>query len=697
MATPQETKRDAMSKVNGVLAALDLYPDTTPVNTQLSYSASANPVDLLIDFFKSTKGYDWLVNAVSLFITIELPVIELAVKGILLDNIRTMLSCSVNPIITERMINEGFVFDLNRIDLFNIFNYSPLNRDENNPGKYYYFGCTPEDGIEVFDDLRYTRDFNALLWYSKNNPGERIVWRREGDLNKPVTHGRKQVKSNGITTIEFNGRASGLSNSEHDMSNPLYVSAPVDNCLHVFIGNCSPNINNGHEQEIIDCTKKLAKFDKLSKQCDEYESKIIESQRNERTNAIERGADADELNNIDMLAEVDRETIDTIRWAINETTQNPSDGIVDILQIRDYFENDYYYIQMESLRDPEYYLFKIPNDIADTTAGNELSAKIQYMQANESRRLDYPSATSNYYFLHPLFEWNTDFIMSMKLFDEKVVAAQLIDSLTNCLRFAGGMAITAQAQFLQSQIRDLIERVIETDDATINDCFFSFTNEGYNRLLNETELHRMNLNPLNDNTVNNIPSPDDIMESLNTLSPDASREELQSAISGSLFSATSASPHEFGRDGELMVDVNVNMSIIDQMLNNLVYVVVSALMQPKIYILLMANLKFLGNEPNFDLMKFMQQFSDLMSAMIKSVRDSILEYFTNQLLLIMNELVKTLAVKMSLEQYQYYITLLTSCLLCFKTHKSKGDVDWVQDDVDYADITELNQIESEEC
>jgi len=62
---------------------------------------------------------------------------------------------------------------------------------------------------------------------------------------------------------------------------------------------------------------------------------------------------------------------------------------------------------------------------------------------------------------------------------------------------------------------------------------------------------------------------------------------------------------------------------------------------------------------------------------------------------IVQELVRILAVRLSLEQYQYYITLLTHCLDCLKLHRHQFD--WMQDDVDYADITELSQEQNQEC
>jgi hypothetical protein len=203
-------------------------------------------MDLMVDFFRTTKGYDWLITAISKFIGWTLPVLELAVKSVLLTNIRTMLSCSTNPLITEQMIQEGVMFNLNRVDLFQMFKYSPLNKKRDNPGKYYYFGCDAADGINDFSDLKSSRDFNAVLWYAKNSPGERVAWRRESDANKPYNiskHGidpvtwTKQVKSNGIATIQYNGRSSGLSKAD---GSEMFVQEPIENCIHVFIGYCAP-------------------------------------------------------------------------------------------------------------------------------------------------------------------------------------------------------------------------------------------------------------------------------------------------------------------------------------------------------------------------------------------------------------------------------------------------------------------------
>lgn len=690
MPTPQDIKKDVMSKVNSVMAAINLYPNIDTTNTQLSFSSSMNPIDLLVDFFKSTKGYDWLVDRISDFIAYSLPLLETSIKGILLSNIRVMLSCSVSPFITEKMINDGIVFDINQIDLLNVFNFSPLDKSENNIGRYFYFGCDPEDGITSIDDVKQSRDFNAVLWYCKNTPGERVVWRRNMDVGKPYSLSQKnnvwlkQIKSNGIATIEFNGRASGLSDAEGNGG--FYLQEPINNCIHVYIGCCAPITANNHSSEISNCTKLVNKYNQLKKTLEDIKDSVDNGKKANKTMVIENGANEESLNNVEIQAQNDYDLIKQITYAIDGVdiiTGSSGLSMNDILGTSTF----------EFITTHE--ILTIDPDLMPSNINIVQQAKIDYMNQDAGVEKNYPSVYSNYYYMHPLFEWNTDFITSMKIFDEKVITAQLLDSLTNCLKVNGGINITPQMQFVQGQMRDLVTKIIETDEGTVSDCFFSFTNDSYNRLLNEVELNRINLFSINNNTVNEIPSAEDIMSALNTISHDATKEEMKSVINGSLFTAVSnTKPHGFNETSK-MFEINSNFSIIDQLLTQLVYVIVLAILQPKIYVLLMANLKFLGGEPNFDLSKFIQQFNDLISQLIKEVRDYILEYFKNELIKVLQELVKTLAVKLTLEQYQYYIALLTHCIECFKIHRNT--LDWIQDDVNYADITELNQEQNQEC
>lgn len=725
MATAQQVKEQAMAKVSGIMTALEMYPETSGTTTRISANISANPIDLLVDFFKETKGYDVLVDILSRFIATQLPVLEVAVKGILLSNIQTILSCSIKPIITRQMILEGVVFDMNKIDLFNIFSYSPLLKDNNNAGKYYYFDCDSPK-VQILDDVKYSEDFNAVLWYCKNTPSGRVVWKRKKDreANTPynishttidgVEHWTKQPKSNGIVTIEYNNRSSSLTDCER---NQLYVQEPIENCIHVFFG-CTAPVNNKdmYRQVVAQSTANIKSLTNLSETVDTYKDEIDMWVRKSTTEAIENGeADSSILNSFINDGETYKAELENIKRAIyNVEGQTIGDSLGGVAAF------SYPNIDREIV---------IPSSLMSTNMVTEESNKINALNNLEQEsETGYPPPESNYYFRRLMIEFNTDFVMSMKLFDEKTIVAQLLDAITNCLKYCGSAVggsfsgnvganingninISFQQQFVQAQLRELVTKIIETDDSVISDCFFSFTNDSYNALLQEVEMNRVGLQTNDGVNANTIPSPESIMSSINALSSDASKEELQDVIKGSIYQAVSSTnPHDagsidtssnlntmFGFDvsSGFSGDWKANIGLIDQILTKLVYVIVMVIMSPKVYILLMMNLKIVGQSPNFDLNKFIQQFKDLISSLIRGVRDQILEYLRLEVLKIMKELASALAVKLTIEQYQYYIDLLLKCTECIRLHGN--EYDWVQDEVNYADITEASEAINQEC
>ena len=163
-----------------------------------------------MDCFKGTVGYDVLINIISTFISTELPALEVAVKGVLLTNIKNLLTCSLNPFITDDILREGIVFDLSQIDITDKLRYSPISQK----GKYYYFGCNKcETAMDVRDTCTkksnlfkntlggfvptYTNsesedsDFDCLLWYMKNRATKREVWSRDPN-EEPKTVAEKE-------------------------------------------------------------------------------------------------------------------------------------------------------------------------------------------------------------------------------------------------------------------------------------------------------------------------------------------------------------------------------------------------------------------------------------------------------------------------------------------------------------------------
>ena len=171
----------------------------------------------------------------------------------------------------------------------------------------------------------------------------------------------------------------------------------------------------------------------------------------------------------------------------------------------------------------------------------------------------------NYYRKRTLIQFNYDYVSSIKLFDSKVVAAQLLDKLTNALSI--DMSLTFNQQLIKYEVSEIVKSVVETDDSEVSDCFFTFSNEKYNSMLEKAELVHAGLFSINGEQNNSITiNPEDILNSLNGISEAASLEEQKTIIEGALteISKTLSTTYE---DEKNNLNFNVQMNFIDNILS----------------------------------------------------------------------------------------------------------------------------------
>jgi hypothetical protein len=85
-----------------------------------------------------------------------------------------------------------------------------------------------------------------------------------------------------------------------------------------------------------------------------------------------------------------------------------------------------------------------------------------------------------------VYEFNYDYVMGLKLFDAKVLATTLIDTLVN-MRMGITLGLDERHQGTTAQVKEIIKSIINTDDSEISDCFFTFDNSKYDALLQKTQ------------------------------------------------------------------------------------------------------------------------------------------------------------------------------------------------------------------
>lgn len=636
MADIKKTKSEALAIINAALTILDKFPDLSETDINLSYGVSLNPFSFLMDAFKNTAGYDALIRILSNYIAYGIDALEITVKGILLSNMKNLISCSINPFISDDLLRDGIVFDLRRIDITNILDTCPL---DTKIGQYFYFGC---DGMEITDEVKDSEDFNALLWYMKNKALNREVWGK----TEEVVSDEKLTKSNGILTLEYNESVLSLKDAEGDA---MFIQTPYRNCLHVFIGNVQTTTNVEAYESLLSDYSTQAK--EITDKIEDYESDIL---------AID-----EEITELDE--EYKAQTINSITY--NTTYNDLEDERADIESA----------IKEEETNLEEVYKKK-------------QEVLIEYKEAISD--FGYRSIKANYYYRKTLIEFNYDYIMSLKLFDSKVIAAQLIDALTGMLTI--DLSLSYSQQLIKYETQKIVQSIIETDDAVVSDCYFTFSNDDYNEMLEKSETVRSGLYTINGEQNSAVKvDAESLLNSLNGLTNGATKQEIQTVIEGSITDISKTlSNVDYTQSNK--VNFGIQMNFIENLMTNLAYVITLSILSPKVYLLILINLKTMGQETNYDLNDFIAMFKKLITQLIRAVRDALIQYLVTELMKLLQDLASNVATKIVIEQSLYYARLIKRLIECLKG--SKTIYDWQVDNVDYADIVESeDEPETTEC
>lgn len=637
MSSIQQIKDEALAIIDAALSILEKFPDLSETDTDISISTSFNPLDFLLDAFKHTEGYDMLINILSRYIATALPALELAVKGILMSNMKNLISCSINPFITDEMLVNGFSFDLKQLDITNMLKTCPLDEDI---GQYYYFGC---DDMSITDEVKNSEDFNCLLWYMKNKALTREVWGMTDD-EIDETSDEKLTKENGIITLEYTESYLSMTDA---IGGDYYPQTPYTNCLHVFIGNAK-KINDKGVDSII----------------------------------AESAAEISDLN--DEIEEIENE-IATLETELSQLETDYENQTIE----EDEYEEEYDDITNE-IEEKEEELEDKQEELEEATENkNELLEEYQDSLDN----LQYRSITRNHYYRSTLIQFNYDYIFSLKLFDEKVVTALLLDSLTGCLSI--NLSLSYSQKLIQEETIKIIRQIVETDDATVSDCFFTFSNDDYNEMLEKSESIRCGL--LNIDGVETSGMQIDaasLLSSLNNISSSATKQEVTSVIEGTITDIT-ASIATNTNSVEGGWNFGIQMNIIEQLLTCLVQAIVNSILSPKVYLLLLINLQTLGQNTDFSLSDFISQFRNLLTELIRALRDEIIEFLVTELLKILETLAVEIVGKIAAEQAAYYVRLIKRLIECFR--RTKGIYDWTEDEVGVDIYDTEEEPETTEC
>ena len=300
-----------------------------------------------------------------------------------------------------------------------------------------------------------------------------------------------------------------------------------------------------------------------------------------------------------------------------------------------------------------------------------------------------------------LYQFNKEYLNSIRIFNPKVILTYMLETLF-------GFRLNADIQWgddlLSKKIEAIVRHEIENaDDMEINDCFYSFSNEEYDEMLNETIRRKYQAkqygsanNPYAKIDVN------DVISQLDKINDSATPNNERTKMIEKLVDNVTVTPssEKFGTATQLVIDWNG--SWWKEMLVAFIMPIVKSVLTPQVMLLFIINFKELGLinlkeiKNSDDILAFLiQKMLGVIVGIVRYVKDMfvnmILDFVKEKLLPLIVQ-VKVLRIKEMMEAWLLLLAEAINMYLGFKKLFGAKKIIQSIDEVDYADITPVESV-----
>lgn len=719
MASVKKMQEETMASIDTAKALIDkvlTIMEIVTINPSAALTFSTHPMGFLIQLLKhlgiTREDLElWLTN----FLVYTLPALEIGVKAILLTNLKNMISCSVDPRIPEKYrkrhkkpidynTSQEYGIDINieSIDYMDKLSINPLGEF----GSNWYFGL---EGVE--DSYKFARadDMDAFLWF--------------------VIHKGKfpnSAKISNISDLENNYHsetANKVVPSDGTLLSTLEVMYDKDNPSSILLGNTFSYTGSSHVISMC-IDRKLDDADNIV-----HNTLVPVSDDWSSVNWYARRAD--QLGkNLGFGWGVDKETKTTkykgkgrdfskerglcnIQYINQASSDAPLTGLVNnkfrftilpkpLIHIPNLergeppwrFKKMLFNDKGEYDSNGKYTLVDISDDqhlsyLNDTVTIDPISGKVTVTDKDEVVKNlveCYPGLT--------VYEFNYDYVMSIKLFDAKVLAHALMESLLNT-NLGISLNLGIRHQDGTEAIREIIKNILETDESQLTDCYYTFDNSKYDALLKRAEEKRARQERFG-NVTHEIGLFNDVNEILNEYDANAELHEQVDVLHRAITKA--AVTVSEGVDDKDKFDVEYNF--IFDLIENLTTAIVNGILSPKVLMLLEVNQKIMGGTwEKFTMEDLLKALQSIIVAIVKEIRDLVIQELLKLVLKALQPIIETIGSILLREQLENYsdaiMDIIRNCpFIWFRFGNTLEDTKL--DTVDYADIDASHTKEGEQ-
>ena len=709
MASIRDSQIEAMASIDTAKAMVDKVLTIMGILTatpSLSLNFATNPIGFLLQLLKHVgvtyeELRDWLAN----FLVLVIPVMEVSVKAVLLTNLKNMVSCSIDPRIPDKyrkrcgdvgkyIEDYGFDINLESIDFFDKLSENPLS----DYGKEVYFGL---DGVEDVYKFARAEDFDAFLWF---------VMHRARFYNSSEV-----VSENGVIKNEGVFENMTIEPQDTSLLSVFNTYSPSDNPSNIMLGNTFKYKSSDASSNIIsmcidrkyDSENNAVSNTMVPVSCDSLSANWYIRRANQLTKNLGIGKSKFESRNFSKERGIcNIEFFDTAT-----SDESLANGLVNNSFRLTILPKPKVHIPDISIGEKPWgfklFLFDengefdlngkytIPNvepthnegdDFVAYTLGEGAVIKINIKTGKVTVEGDIRKYLIECYKGLTVYEFNYDYVMGMKLFDAKVMATTLLDTLVNT-RLGLKLALILQPQDATDEIKEIIKNIINSDDSTVEDCYFTFDNRKYDELLRKSEKRRARQYDFG-NTNNTVGTFDNVAEILGEYDAEATLEGRVDILSRAITQATVNITEGLEESDKY----GVKFGFVFDLIENLVFALVNAVLTPKVLMLLEVNRQLMGgNWKMFTIKDLLAAMRSIIVSLVMEVRDLVIQEllkFIMKELMPLKEMMLSAIARERIENYTDAINeIIRNCpFLWFSLGGGAADQETRLDTVDYADI-----------
>lgn len=719
MASVKKMQEEAMASIDTAKALVDkvlTIMEIIIVDPSIALTFSANPIGFLIQLLKhlgvTRKEIElWLTN----FLIYIIPVLEIAVKAILLTNLKNMISCSVDPRIPEKYRKQhkaitnyntsqeyGIDINIESIDFMDKLSINPLGEF----GSNWYFGL---EGVE--DSYKFARadDMDAFLWFVIHKgkfPNSSAINQLSdiGDIggqNSKVTptNGNGSLLSTVDVVYDKNSSSKILLGNTFKYQGDAHV---ISMCIDRKLGDSGNTIHN----TLVPVSDDWSSVNWYARRADQLGKNLGfgwgVNQKTGNTKYKGNGRDFSKERGLCNLQYINQSSSDA-----------PLTGLVNNKIRFTILPKPLIHIPVLSKGEPPWRFKKM---LFNDKGEYDSNGKYTLVDISDSQDLTYldgavkidpksgavtvtdkDKVIKNLMECYPgltVFEFNYDYVMSIKLFDAKVLAHSLMESVLN-MNMGISVGLGVRHQEGTETIKEIIKNILESDDSEINDCYYTFDNSKYDALLRKAEEKRARQERFG-NVTHETGLFDSVNDILNEYDANAELNEQVDVLHRAITQAAVIVSDGVEESDKFDVEFNFIFDLIEA----LTTAIVNGILSPKVLMLLEVNQKIMGGTwEKFTLKDLIQALRAIIVAIVKEIRDMVIQELWKLVLKPLEPIKQMLASILLREQLENYsdaiLEIIRNCPFIWFRFSNKYE-DTKLDTVDYADIDVSHNKEGEQ-